>query len=200
MKLDQILPFFKKTKVSSVGNFLHAKFYYKTNDQRNFYIAEDGWHIINENNKFKDNEVLSNLQSMMLSGILKKDTQYNLLIHPTTITKTQGDHILITVGKPEYMITEENLERSKSDLIKFFSNSSINFEKLELELIQRPLKPNLLKSAYVRVHSKDITEEYISIPTKEECVVVHCSTSTKKNREHYKNIMFQIVDTIDLDV
>ena len=197
--INQILSYLKQKKNSSEGNYLHANFYYKTNDQRKFYVSENGWHIINETNKFSDNNLLSNLQSAILSTFLYFSTQYNYFIHPSTMEKTNGDHILITVAKPEYMITKDNLERSKSELTRHFSQTTNNYEKFELELIQRPTKPNLLKSAYGRVYSKNIVDEYVSIQTSKNCVVVSCSTSTK-NRDHYKRIMFQIVDRIDLSI
>ena len=199
LSINKILSYLKQKRVSSEGNYSYANFYYKTNDKRKFCVSENGWHMINKTNKFTDNKLLSNLQSTMLSSFLNASTIYNYFIHPSTMEKTKGDHILITVAKPENMITKDNLERSRSELIKHFSQTTDNYEKFELELIARPTKPKLFKSAYARVYSKNIVDEYVSIPTSKNCVVVSCSTSPR-NRDHYKRIMFQIVDSIDLSL
>ena len=82
-------------------------------------------------------------------------------------------------------------------MIKYFSQVTENYEGLELELITRQARPKSLEIAYCRVFSKNVYNEFISIPSKEECVVVSFS-SISKNREYYRKMMFEIVDTIDL--
>lgn len=198
-----ILKFFnalKQKEVSKEGNYFSANFFYKTNDDRQFSITESGWHLINENNTISQNATLSSLTAEKLATVSKFVTflpQYNYLVHPTTIEGTLGDHVLITVSKPDSIIDEENLEKSKSELLEVWSREKGHVEKLNLELLDRHNLQSLPKSAYAKLKLKDVIEEYFSIQTPKVCVVVSFSASSK-NTDHYRRIMFEIVDTIEL--
>lgn len=181
---------------------MHAKFYYKTNDGHQFSISESGWHIVNETNSMSGNDALSTLTADKLIKLLEFTSfnpRYNYLIHPTTIEETGGDHVLITVAKPDSIITEENLEISKSELLEEWSRSKGHVEKVELDLVKRPKLSDLPDSAYARLQLKDLTEEYFSIQSQEQCVVVSFSSSPK-NIDHYRRIMFEIVDSIEVQI
>lgn len=192
----------KQKEVSNEGNYLSANFFYKTNDDRQFSITESGWHLINENNTISENATLSSLTAEKLATVSKFVTfepQYNYLVHPTTIEGTQGDHVLITVAKPDSVIDEKNLEKSKSELLEVWSRTKGYVEKLELELVDRHNLQSLPKSAYAKLKLKDVIEEYFSIQTSQVCVVASFSASSK-NSDHYRRIMFEIVDTIELRI
>ena len=200
-----ILKFFsalKQKEVSNEGNYLSANFFYKTNDDRQFSITESGWHLINENNTISENATLSSLTAENIATVSKFITfepQYNYLVHPSTIEGTLGDHVLITVAKPDSVIDEENLEKSKSELLEVWSRTKGYVEKLELELVDRHNLQSLPKSAYAKLKLKDVIEEYFSIQTSQVCVVASFSASSK-NSDHYRRIMFEIVDTIELRI
>lgn len=190
----------KQKEVSNEGNYFSANFFYKTNDDRQFSITESGWHLINENNTISQNATLSSLTAEKLATLSKFVTflpQYNYLVHPTTIEGTLGDHVLITVAKPDSIIDEENLEKSKSELLEVWSRTKGYITKMELELVDRHKMPKLPKSAYAKLHIKDIVEEYFSIQTPQKDIVVSFSASSK-NIKHYQRIMFDIVDSIEL--
>ena len=192
----------KTKEVSKEGNYLSANFFYKTNDGRQFSITESGWHLINENNTISENSTLSSLTADNLAKVSKFVTfepQYNYLVHPTTIEGMQGDHVLITLAKPDGVIKEDNLEKSKSELLEVWSRSKGYIETLELELVDRHSLQNLPKSAYAKLRLKDVIEEYFSIQTPQVCVVASFS-ATSKNTDHYRRIMFEIVDTIELKI
>ena len=202
LNIFQFLNALKQKEVSNEGNYLSANFFYKTNDDRQFSITESGWHLINENNTISENATLSSLTAEKLATVSKFVTfepQYNYLVHPTTIEGTQGDHVLITVAKPDSVIDEENLEKSKSELLEVWSRTKGYVEKLELELVDRHNLQSLPKSAYAKLKLKDVIEEYFSIQTSQVCVVASFSASSK-NSDHYRRIMFEIVDTIELRI
>ena len=202
LNIFQFLNALKQKEVSNEGNYLCANFFYKTNDDRQFSITESGWHLINENNTISENATLSSLTAEKLATVSKFATfepQYNYLVHPTTIEGTLGDHVLITVAKPDSIIDEENLEKSKSELLEVWSREKGHVEKLDLELLDRHNLQSLPKSAYAKLKIKDVIEEYFSIQTPQVCVVVSFSASLK-NTDHYRRIMFEIVDTIELRI
>ena len=198
----QFLDALKQKEVSNEGNNLSANFFYKTNDGRQFSITESGWHLINEINTISENPSLSSLTAdklAKLSEFVTFEPQYNYLVHPTTIEATQGDHVLITVAKPDSVINEENLEKSKSELLEVWSRTKGHVEKLELELVDRHDLSSLPKSAYAKLKLKGVIEEYFSIQTPQVCVVASFSASLI-NTDHYRRIMFEIVDSIELRI
>ena len=202
LNIFQFLNALKQKEVSNEGNYLSANFFYKTNDDRQFSITESGWHLINENNTISENATLSSLTAEKLATVSKFITfepQYNYLVNPTTIEGTLGDHVLITVAKPDSVIDEENLEKSKLELLEVWSSEKGHVEKLDLELLDRHNLQSLPKSAYAKLKLKDVIEEYFSIQTSQVCVVASFSASSK-NSDHYRRIMFEIVDTIELRI
>ena len=202
LNIFQFLNALKQKEVSNEGNYLSANFFYKTNDDRQFSITESGWHLINENNTISENATLSSLTAENLATVSKFITfepQYNYLVHPTTIEGTLGDHVLITVAKPDSVIDEGNLEKSKSELLEVWSRTKGHVEKLELKLVDRHQLPKLSKSAHAILKLKNINEEYFSIQNQDSCVVVSFSASPR-NTDHYRKIMFEIVDTIELNM
>ena len=203
------------------GNYSRAKYYYRTNDGREFSISENDWQFINVENSISandwqfinvENSISGNLiQSPFTVSRLKKLSQtanlhpkYNWLFHPSTLEGTNGDHVLITeqVRPPETIITEENLETKKLEVFRAWSSNG-KVEKLELELVNRHEGLKLPKSAHCKVfikypNSKQcLTEEYFVIQTHPQDVVVSFQAS-QKNLEHYQKIMFEIVDSIEL--
>lgn len=201
MNILQFLRGLKRNKLSKEGNYLSAFYLYRTSDNRQFTISENGWHIINKSNAIADNSALTSLTADRLVKLHKFSTsydQYNYLIHPSTIEGTSGDHVLITVAKPDTLVTEDNLEKTKSELMDEWSHKG-KIEKFNLELVERPKIPNLPKSAYVQIQLEETFEEYFSIQTPENCVVVSCSASIE-NIYYYKKIMFEIIDSIEVRV
>lgn len=193
----------KYKKLINDGNYSSANFNYKTNDGRKFSVSERGWHLINQTHSISENTTLSSLSTdklLLLSKFAKFLPQYNYLVDPTTIEGTQGDHVLVTVFKrEETIIDEENLERTKLKLMEEWSRTRGYIKKMELELVDRHKMPNLPKSAYAKLHIKDIVEEYFSIQTPQKDIVVSFSASSK-NIKHYQRIMFDIVDSIELKI
>ena len=201
MNILQFLRGLQRNKISREGNYQSALYHYRTSDNRQFTISENGWHIINKFNAIADNSALTSLTADRLVKLHQFSTsydQYNYLIHPSTIEGTSGDHVLITVAKPDTLVTKDNLEKTKSELMDEWSHKG-KIEKLNLELVERPKIPNLPKSAYVQIQLEETFEEYFSIQTPENCVVVSCSASIE-NIYHYKKIMFEIIDSIEVRV
>ena len=173
---------------------------YKTNDGRRFSISEGGWHLINQTNLVPKNGTFSTLTANLrsrLSMVTKFDNRYNYLFHPETIEGTTGDHVLITVAKPDGFITEETLQKNQAFYRKHWSKEKGYLKQFELELVDRHKLPNLRKSAYAKIRFKNITEEYFTIQLPQVCVVVSFS-ATSENIDHYRRVMFEIVDSIEL--
>ena len=113
--IRRILNSFNIRAMSRNGNYSRAKYYYRTNDGREFSISENDWQFINIENSIPRNLI----QSPFTVSRLKKLSQtanlhpeYNWLFHPSTLEGTNGDHVLITEQvRPPETITEENLKQ-----------------------------------------------------------------------------------------
>ena len=149
MNILQFLRGLQRNKLSKEGNYLNALYLYRTSDNRQFTISENGWHIINKSNAIADNSTLTSLTADRLVKLHKFSTsydQYNYLIHPSTIEGTSGDHVLITVAKPDTLVTKDNLEKTKSELMDEWSHkgkienaytiSAGEYEVIEAEIIE----------------------------------------------------------------
>jgi len=75
--------------------------------------------------------------------------------------------------------------------------SKILSERFEIELVDRHKLPNQPRSTHVKIQYDRIYEEFFAMHTSQESVIVSFS-ATSENIDHYRRVMFEIVDRIEL--
>ena len=209
----------------NISNFLNAFKQRKVNklkyEDLGIRISESGWHLINHSNSVPRNATPPSLAIKFeaLKIASTRDPRYNFLVHPSTISETTADHVLVTIPETLDPVTEENFPEAilgfvKSHLVgeRKRSGTKVNLsdgktyialqvkkqlERFEIELVDRHKLPNQPRSTHVKIQYDMIYEEFFAMHTSQESVIVSFS-ATSENIDHYRRVMFEIVDSIEL--
>ena len=165
-----------------------------------FSVSSANWYLINSLNYLSQKQVLDVILTKGIEHwafISQSSLINNYLIHPYTMEKSKGNHIIVTTKEATEVTTEENLDNAYKKSLSAYKELHPTIIDFKLDLIHRPKTDGMFKSRLSTLTLPNIVEDVICIHGETTHYTI-VSAANKSNRDLYRRTMFEIVDSITI--
>ena len=165
-----------------------------------FSVSSADWYLINSLNYLDQKQALDVILTKGIEHwafINQSSLIHNYLIHPHTMEKSKGNHIIVTAQEAGEVTTEKNLDNAYKKSLSAYKELHPTIIDFKLDLIHRPKTEGMSKSRLSILTLPNRVEDVICIHGETTHYTI-ASIANKSNRDVYRRTMFEIVDSLTI--